>query len=733
MNRVLRSLSLTALAVGCVWTAVHAASPTFWTVATQADFLKGDVEALSIDSEGRVVLGPATTVIGETSAPFVWTLLPAGDGTIWAGSGNEGKVLRVGKDGRVTTFFDSGELEVHALAPAPKGGLYVGTSPDGRIYHVAADGTSKTFFDPDDKYIWSLAVDRSGNLFAATGDKGTIYKITAEGKGTLFYKTNATNVVTLAFARSGELLAGTESPGRIFRIDGSGKAFVLLDSPYREIHALRVADDGTIYAAAVNAQPGERQETSVSEPPRPPTGTVSAEITGVSVIESPVSSPAPPPASRAPRRSGRGGIYRIQGDGLWDMIWDSGEDAPYDLVLEPGGTLLVGTGTEGKIFRVAGEPARATLLARAGARQVTALLREADGRVIGTASNPGKLFSLASEPARRGTYESEIRDAGTVATWGVIRWRAVLNGGQVEIQTRSGNTATPDETWSPWSKAYAASSGDQITSPNARYLQWRAVLASGDSSPVLTSVTAAYLPRNLRPVISSITVHPPGTVFQKPFSSGDPEIAGYQDNTADRQAPGAPPPTAAPPLGRRQYSKGLQTFVWKAEDGNDDRLQYDVSYRREGDTTWRPLQRGLWDAIFVWDTTSVPDGTYFLRVSASDAPSNSPSTALVGELESTGFDIDNTPPRVETQPVARSAARLTVAFSVRDEQSPVQRVEYSLDASRWRIVHPKDGIPDSRREEFELGLDVSEAGRNVIIRATDAMNNVSTAVIQTQK
>ena len=733
MIRVLRSLSVTALAVACLWSVVRAASPTFWTVATQPDFLKGDVEGLSIDSEGRVVLGPATTIVGETAAPFLWTLLPAADGTIWAGSGNEGKVLRVGKDGRLTTFFDSAELEVHALAAAPNGGLYVGTSPDGRIYHVAADGSSKTLFDPEDKYIWSLVVDRSGTVFAATGDKGIIYKITPDGKGTPFYRTNATNVVTLALTRNGELLAGTESPGRVFRIDAAGKAFVLLDSPYREIHALRVADDGTVYAAAVNAQAAERPETSVSEPPRPPTATVSAEITGVSVIESPVSTPSAPSSSRAPRRAGRGGIYRIQNDGLWDLMWDSGDDAPYDIVLEPGGALLVGTGTEGKIFRVNGEPSRATLLARAGARQVTSLLREAGGRVIGTSSNPGKLFALASEPARRGTYESEVRDAGTVATWGVIRWRAALNGGQVEVQTRSGNTATPDETWSPWSKAYGSASGDQIASPNARYLQWRAVLSAGSGSPVLTSVTAAYLPRNLRPVIASITVHPAGTVFQKPFSSGEPEIAGYQETTADRQAPGAALPASAPPLGRRQYSKGLQTFVWKAEDGNDDRLHYEVSYRREGDSAWRPLQRGLWDAIFVWDTTSVPDGTYFVRISASDAPSNSPTTALVGELESTGFDIDNTPPRVEPQPVARSGGRVTIAFSVRDEQSAVQRVEYSLDASRWRILYPKDGIPDSRREEFELSLEEGDAGRNVIIRATDSMNNVSTAVVETRK
>jgi hypothetical protein len=256
--------------------------------------------------------------------------------------------------------------------------------------------------------------------------------------------------------------------------------------------------------------------------------------------------------------------------------------------------------------------------------------------------------------------------------------------------------------------------------------------------PVLTSVTAAYLPRNLRPEVHTITVHPPGTVFQRPFSSGEMEIAGFEDNTSDgRQPPqssststtGTAVATATTPaLGRRIYQKGLQTFVWKAEDENEDRLQYDVLYRREGGTEWRPLKRGLWDPIYVWDTTSVPDGTYFVKIAASDTPSNSPGNALTGELESANFDIDNTPPRIEVQTPARGSARTTIVFAVRDEQSAVQRVEYSLDASRWRVAYPKDGIPDSRREEFEVTIAEADGARNVIIRATDAMNNVATAV-----
>ena len=117
------------------------------------------------------------------------------------------------------------------------------------------------------------------------------------------------------------------------------------------------------------------------------------------------------------------------------------------------------------------------------------------------------------------------------------------------------------------------------------------IAARGDS-PYLTSVTAAYLPRNLRPRVTSITIHPPGTVFQRPFPV-DPEIAGFEGDLPERRAAAAQGGTASPPsLGRRAYQKGLLTIVWRAEDDNRDDLTYDVLYRREGETSWKALKRG---------------------------------------------------------------------------------------------------------------------------------------------
>ena len=137
------------------------------------------------------------------------------------------------------------------------------------------------------------------------------------------------------------------------------------------------------------------------------------------------------------------------------------------------------------------------------------------------------------------------------------------------------------------------------------------------ATPILTSVTAAYLPRNIRPEVTSITVHPPGVVFQKPFSSGETEIAGFDDDPAETARWRMPATSGlaggAPGLGRRMFQNGLQTFVWKADDENGDELIFDVFYRREGETSWKTLKSGLTDTLLVWDTASAPNGTLRLE------------------------------------------------------------------------------------------------------------------------
>lgn len=725
---------LSVLTTAGLLAASLSAAPGFWQAATQADFLRGEVEQISIDEHGRLTLGPALTRVHDAGAPFVWTAHAAADGSVLLGTGNDGKVIRVDRSGQGSVFYDSPEMEVHALAPAPNGGLYVATSPDGRIYRVDAKGQATTFFDPEDKYIWSLAVDAAGNVYAGTGDQGHVYKITPDGKGQRFFATKAAHAVALTFDQNRHLLVGTGSPGRVFRVDPGGKGFLLLDTTYQEVRAIRVDPKGVIYAAAQSGRASGGADltdnTPIPPPVTPSIPNVSTEITSIAVVDSGAQGMAAPGA--ADRRAASGAVFRVLPDGLWDEVWAPREDAPYDLAIEPDGALLVGTGTKGKLFRLTGDPVNAVLVTRVPAQQATMILRAADRTYI-TTSNPGLLMSVSASRATRGTYESDVKDARLVSTWGVITWRAATPPGtRVEVFTRAGNTRTPDEAWSEWSGPYANADGSPITSPKARYLQWRAILTgTAAASPTLTSISSAYLPRNIRPQVASITVHPPGVVFQKPFSSGETEIAGLDEEAQDRRAnAGAPGGPGAPALGRRVFQKGLQTFAWKADDENGDELAYDVFYRREGDSTWRLLKDDLRDTLLVWDTSSVPNGTYVLKVLASDRRSNPPEVALGGELESSSFEIDNVAPTVQVGAVRRDGVRFVVAADVRDADSPITKVEYSLDAQRWQPAFPRDGILDARHETFELRLDADADGRTLVIRATDALGNIGTGQVQ---
>jgi hypothetical protein len=263
-----------------------------------------------------------------------------------------------------------------------------------------------------------------------------------------------------------------------------------------------------------------------------------------------------------------------------------------------------------------------------------------------------------------------------------------------------------------------------IKSPPARFLQWRAVLTRPSSAPapMLTSVTIAYLPRNNRPTIASLTVHPPGVVFQRPFSSEDGAIAGLDDATAEARRPPGGTETPAPQPGRRMFQKGLQTIAWKAEDDDGDRLLYTLQYRREGDQTWRELRSGLTDPIFVWDTATVADGRYVLRLIASDSPANASDRALAGDRESDPIEVDNTPPTI-TSEVTRQGTTSRLVVRVRDGQSPIQKLEYSINGGPWQLIYPADGLADSPDERYELPLGADAEASRIMLRATDVLQN----------
>jgi hypothetical protein len=395
--------------------------------------------------------------------------------------------------------------------------------------------------------------------------------------------------------------------------------------------------------------------------------------------------------------------------------------------------LLIGTGNTGKINRLAGTPLETILLTRAPAQQVTALLLEENGDVIFTTTNPGKVFRLQAALSDTGHYESEVLDTDTISTWGTIRWRSgTPTETEVNIFTRSGNTRIPDETWSEWLGPYLNPEGSTIRNSKSRYLQWKAVLIGNSKrSPLLTSVTTAYLQRNIQPRVSSVSIEPPGVVFQKPYPSGDPGIAGFDGDTPtqrlSRQVVPSNTGTTNPVQGQRVFKNGLLTFSWKATDDNGDDLEYDILYRHQEQTQWNTLRQKLTANIFVWDTTSVPDGKYIIRIVASDSRSTHPERTLLGHRDSPAFDVDNTNPVFLFGKNRNNGTSTILEFEVSDELSAVKSVEYSLDGINWNNAYPEDGISDSKSEQFEISFNQTVDLSNIVIRATDALNNVTSA------
>ncbi len=706
MTRSLRAVLIVA-ALTIATPALLASGPVFWTIATSAELLKGTSTGVIVDVDGAITAGPQMTPRLTTTPAQVWSLAAASDGTLWAGTGGDGRVIRIRPGQPEETIYTAEEKNIFAIAVAGNR-VYFATGPDGKVYVIDGTAAPRVFFDPDEKYIWALAVDATGRLWIGAGNPAVIYRVEQNGTGQAIYHPPAAHVVALARDAQGRLLAGTETPGRLYRLDANDRPFVLIDSGLTELSAVAVGSDGAIYAAAIargeeSSSPGESATVALASAPPPAPGTTST-------------SSSPP--------SRRSVVYRVDASGSYESFWET-PDVVYDLAASGDG-VVAATGPEARLYRLNGAR-QVQLVGGVDAKQITRLLpgSRPDGFPAAlAAANPGRVVALGNGTATPASYVSPVRDTKNVSTWGLIRCEATAG---VTLYTRSGNTETPDDSWSPWDGPYTRSEGEAIKSPPARFVQWKATLTmatAATTAPKLTSVTVAYLPRNTRPDITSITPSPPGVVFQRPFSSDDGAIAGLDDATADaRRPPGDSGPTPPAP-GRRMFQKGLQTLAWKAEDADGDHLTYALQYRREGETTWHDLRSGLSDLIFVWDTTTVADGRYVINVLASDSPSNPTDRALVDERESDPIEVDNTPPVITTD-IQRQGGTVRLAIHVHDAHSAIQKVEYSRGGQPWVLVSPVDGLADSPDERYELPLQNEADAARVMIRATDALQNVT--------
>jgi hypothetical protein len=721
-------LSFTVFIFGVVDT--RAGGPVVWETDSRAQLLTGESRGVSVTDTGALILAPRFTQVFDTEQAYVWSSAADPAGNVYLGTGHDGRIFRVGADGRGALLYDAAELDVTALVVGRDGALYAGTSPEGKVYRITSDGKAEVYFDPPDKYIWSLALLPDGALAVGTGDTGKLYRVgaaAAKPEAALLIDTNETHVISLAVDRQANLLAGTDPGGLVLRVSPQGKAFALFDSPLREIHALSPGPDGSLYALALSdAATGPRTSpttatTTVS------TATAGGTVTGtVTTDDGAAQSVALAAQQQATARSrnelngARSAVFRIAPDGGADVLWSSQTVTAFSVAASPRGGVLVGTSDKGRIYSVT-DDGRDTLLLQSSEDQISSfIVRGAE--VFAASSNQGKLFRLGAEQSAEGTYESPVRDAKFVASWGRVWWRG---RGQVELQTRTGNTERPDMTWSDWSAPYREPSGAGVSSPRARFIQWRAVLRpAGGAEPRVEFVSVSYLPRNVAPEVLQIQVLPVGIALQSAVQvQVDPNI----------EAAGLDPALIGPQVQippRRTFQRGAVSLQWQAEDRNGDQMLYSVYYRSVGETTFHLLRENLRDNFFSVDGAALGDGSYVFKVVASDAPENSLGQALTGDRLSEPVDVDSTPPvvRAEGPPQVGADGRARVRFNVEDASGRVRRADVSVDSGEWRAVFPEDGIADGPRETYALDVPLGGAGEHTIsLRAVDGSGNVSSS------
>ena len=708
-----------------------AGEPVVWEMSSRSELLKGEARGVSITDNGVLTLAPAFSQVSDTDQAYVWATAIDPAGNVYLGTGHDGKIFRVGADGKSSLLYKSSELDVTAVVVANDGAIYAATSPDGKVYRITMDGKATVYFDPGDKYIWSLAILNDGSLAVGTGDNGKLYRVRAAGakpETSLLINTNQTHVISLVVSKQGDLIAGTDPGGLILRISPDGKAFGLYDAPLREIHALASAPDGSIYALALS----DAASTTKTGQAAAQTGDVAAAAAAAAVASAAEDTAAAQTQTSTSRSrnelsTARSAVFRILPDGGTDVVWSSTSVTGFAIMARQGG-VLIGTSDKGRIYSVT-DDGRDTLLLQSTEGQISSLIGRG-GDVFAASSNQGKLFRFGATTVREGSYESPVRDGKLVASWGKIWWRGA---GPIELQTRSGNSERPDATWSDWSAAYSDANGSQVTSPKARFVQWRAVLKTATGSrlpePKLEDVSLAYLPRNVAPEVLGISILPSGVALQQQIQiQMDPNIeAAGLDASIFGVVPQAPP--------RRLFQKGARSLQWQGEDRNGDTLEYAVYYRSVNETTFRLLKDHMRENYFTVDGASLSDGRYVFRVVASDALDNPQGLALSGERTSEPVDIDNTPPTVRVATAGQIAGdRARAVFEVEDGTGRIKRVDVSVDGSSWREVFPDDGIADSRRETYSVNLPVIGEGEHTIsLRAFDNSNNIGNISVTVRK
>jgi hypothetical protein len=599
-----------------------------------------EFENVALLHDGAVTLAPPLEEYARPDESSVWCAVETRSGRLYAGTGNSGRVYRLSQ-GDPVAVFEPESGEILAMCTDARDNLFFGLTPDGTVYRTSGSAEPELLFETGASYVFSLLPFPGGDILCATGTEGKLYRITPGGSGSVIFTAPQTHLTALAWLVPGQdLLVGTAPDGIVYRLrfgstSSPPEVSVLYDTPLAEVRSIAVSAD-LVYIAA---NPDENTEEHSA------------------------------------------GVFCISLEGSRRWQWTCPDSTVFNLLPDEVG-ILVATGSKGMIFRL-DSLGHHSIVQKVEEPNITCLLRT-DDRVWVTTAGPGAVYRLGSGVAHEGYLLSEPHDCDGPARFGRLESRAdVPAGTELEFDTRTGNSETPDSTWHEWQPVSGT-----VKSPNARFVQWRARFSSRfpDLTPVLRRVDIYYRAPNRPPVIGSVTV-----------DGADPEEAGNGN------------------------SRPTRNISWEAEDPDGDSLVYEVQFKGEDETRWKQLAEDITETSHSVDTRALPDGWYRFRIKASDRATHPKELSLGTESTTLPVLVDNTPPEVTDIRVEGTR----VSFTVRDAASVISGCRVSVNAGKWKPAEPEDGIFDATSEKFSLAVELEPGENTIAVQAFDAQGNTA--------
>lgn len=638
-------------------------------LGTKSDFEGGDLKGVAIDSAGRVRAGLNLGKVGIEGADTVWSSLLLKDGTLLLGTGNEGKLISL-KGAKTTVLAETKTMAITSMVEAWGGAVILGTLPGGEVKKWERGKLTTLAKLPNAKHIWALAYDEKARVvYAATGPEGKVYRISQQGQAQVFMSSDEKHLMSVAVSPDGKVYVGGGEKGKLYQVEGGNKApKVVYDFAATEVRGIAFGAGGLVYAIA--------NEISA--------GSYASYSSGLS-LQGPTPSP--------PTTRGKGMLYVFDKEGAPEKLYEDSSEHFVTLTMGDDGKPYVGTGAEGRIYTV-DDAHNSVLIGDVEERQVSSLVMSGKDKYI-IASDPVVVHPVRGVGGPDAVWTSKVLDANLRATFGRMTWEA---DGVLEFSTRTGNTKDPDDSWSPWSGGITAPA--DVKSPAGRFIQVRARW-SKDPKAELTEVTLPFITDNLKAVVTNIDV--------KVKSNTNP---GMQSSGG--------------PVNEKPSTK--VNLTWRVDNPDNDILDYHLEYRLVGTTTYYPLEKPnekVTSPNYSWETGDLPEGKYRVRVTASDAPSNTPSRVKRHRLESNVIIVDNTPPAIKG--LASNGRHIT--GTAVDGVGPIQRIEISVaGTNEWFPFDPKDGIYDEAKEEFDADV-TPIAGKGPVMMSVRVYDSAANTVV----